>query len=639
MNQRTRVVLFLSVVFYSIFFYSCSLLNLEQKTSKICIKLPQISSTRTIGYNADGKIDFDDDERLKREMIDVYEISIVSSTGKVITQSVAKTEASITISEIPVGKCSIEFRAYAIDVTQGNKKFIVAKNAVPIEVEIVESEVATVTINPRFVKYSIGDTEDFVLLGTDNTRTILEDYNNIVPIGEIFSFVSATGEEIDNVRITKDGKIIPLKPGLDSIKLIRIIDGEAIGTVNINVEPSVTVNFIVDGEPFGSKSFAIGPNTIEGFLSTFTTDLPIEDSALFKGWYWTSEYSSGTDVPKDENTGYLDLTEKFNSLNGSNKLSTQINIYAKGRFITNGTEFVTALSNAYPSYNGDYILDGSKFGGKLKIGSEAVVEKDTILKFRTDVQLKRENNYHGIMMTVDSGAKLTIMPDDGYENNYMQFNGETVSNEGYASAKMVELKSDVGSKFQNVIFENNKINEPNNHPSAIMINGTGQNEFINCSIINNSISNDYSRAPGIKIESGANVVINGMEFSGNTCNDYPYGLDIWLENSSASLTLKGIIKNSNGVTLHYKNSTTNSKPIVAKDLDAKNSSQFKLTYGENNESCSVPEDGKQLFDFGSNGNSLCGLFGFYILVENEPKWINQLNDSSITFEGKFKSND
>lgn len=628
-NQKPLFLVLLAITFLT-FFFSCSFFNIEQKTSTLSIKLPQIPSSRSITYDADNNIEFTDG-KIDKTAIDIYEISIISSNGNIITESVENGTEEVTFSNIQVGTWTVNFNAYALD--KDSKKVLVA-NAKK-EVQIIENETTIAELKPNFIKWVFEDINSISITGKEKKPLIdfVNNYENPVPISDLYSFEPTEGQ-FQFIKIS-NGYIVPVKPGNEELKIIRRFDKVEIQISSVNIIPEVKLNLFIDGQLKKSiRSSDEGYNLYNNFENF---EIPNDiNNLLTEGqnasWYFDKNYSQSSKITKYNNL--LSLGEKFKSLEVTKNLFTEVNLYTTNETIVNeissASEFTDAFSNG-----GTYLIDGNNFPDGISIPSTCSTNKYVKIMFKNNVTIKRVY-FKGKMVFVTSRASLIIVPDSTTPNSYLTFDG-TIGNDATAKAedKIMELDSSGNSKFQNVIFTNNKINGSYANASAIMVGGTGENEFINCKVKDNSIGGSYSRAPGIKIEGGAKATFDGMEFSNNVCSETPYGLDIWIDRDSAIVVFKGIIKNDNGISLHYRVVGGSSRYTIDATAVNTTSSDFNITLGKITSDTGIekPTNSPSIFYFGTNGESLSPKFKTYKLNESNEMEID--TNSSINDAGKF----
>lgn len=601
-------------------FCSCSFINLNKTTSELSIHLPQKSSSRAISYDEENenKVILNENGTLNLDNIDLYEISLTPENGDVISKTADAGTDSVTFTNIEVGKYTISFNAYAYG--KENKKILIAKNRNPIEVNVVANETAQADIKAEFLKFGFDIRENYSIPGGSKIP-LIQDYDNVVPLNQIYSFEIIQTPELENsIELTNDGFIIPVGIGDTYVKYTRYIDDYE-GRFSVEVYPIVKINLYSEG---------ILITSLEEFTSTFSITDPI------KNWYFDEACTEP--VPTND-SNQINIEEIFNELYENNQPFAELNFYAgiTPIDITDSQQFINALT-----YGGEYIIDGENIGSIITISDEINVTKNVTITFKNNITVKREEGYYSTMLNtkndINSGTygSIIIKPDVSTPDSTFTFDG-TIT-DGNASSKIMELASSGDSSFTNVIFTNNVYVENYAYPSAILIGGTGENTFKNCKVTNNSISGETSRAPGIKIERGTNTIIDTMEFSNNTCSSYSYGLDIWIEDASANLTLKGKITNEEGISLHYKkNGYTTVSPINVSELDS-DSSDFHITLGDYGEDTITPNDieieNYSFFDFGDNAETLIDKFTLWDTTTSPPAALDgyTFNDAGYIIE-------
>lgn len=359
-------ILLLSVL-VSLAFWSCSFLNITGNVSSIEVRLPHRTAGRSVydgnGFSAnlseDGKFNIDD--------IDEYEVVITSSTGISIPKTVPADENSIFIPDVEVGEWSVTFTAYAVDEINGKKvRTIIAKTREPVKTTVKADKPSVVEITAERVKYFTADSK------FENCGSVIEmnissvpfqlklsgDY--ILPISELINFEVQSGDG-GIVEVTKDGLIIPKKPGTTMIAYSRLQDGSFFGEIDVTVFPVVKINCFVNGVnvsgkyPLYTKIIADNGDSLSNALSNYSLYTIMSGEGLGTcNWYFDSDY---TEPVICSNSYSYNLYDKYNELEKSlgDASTVEINLYAdQRRRVQTLEELKTALTDGG---SGDIIFD------------------------------------------------------------------------------------------------------------------------------------------------------------------------------------------------------------------------------------------------------------------------------------------
>ncbi|MDO4507552.1 MAG: hypothetical protein Q4B64_11460 [Spirochaetales bacterium] len=339
MKCLSRFAVLFFAISVSFILGSCNFLNLTKNTSSIEVRLPHASSRSVYSEENEFSEYMSEDGKFSIENIDVYEVTIVSSAGKIITQPARKDEVSILIPDVEVGEWYVSFTAYAVDEIDGNKvRTIIAKTREPERTIVNADKTSVVVITAERVKYFTGG--QFVNCGTEMGMNILSipfqlrlsgDY--ILPISELIKFEVQTGDG-GIVEVTKDGLIIPKKIGRTTIGYSRLQDGSVFGEISVRVLPVVKINCLINGVnvsgkyPLYTKIIAENGDNLQTMLSNFSVGSIMRQEGLEScDWY----FDAGFTEIIGGNIGMLYLYEKHSAVFDTEDRVYEINIYADTR--------------------------------------------------------------------------------------------------------------------------------------------------------------------------------------------------------------------------------------------------------------------------------------------------------------------
>lgn len=562
----------------------------NEQSAGLVVKLPGANGRSLIGE--DGKIAIDN--------ITLYEV-IVSKNGKNVSRSEPVGKDSIYFESLEEGEWSVDFTAYAeeFDAASGKSvKIPVAKNTEPKKVLIEANKTANVDVSALRIKYLTGYSGSSSYETSIKSGIILDFVNARDPSLSVSDYAKFEVEDPEIISIGSDGIIKPLKSGTTSLSILRPQDGAVIEEkVSVTIVPGVKIKFIVDGVDVSTsvdsiyrQSYQMSTEDLNDWLSSFfvyTIEQNVKKTGFsFSGWYFDSECTTES-VPNNDVDG-LDLLSKYNSMEKDGSESYEIKLYAKNIPPSETIGSVEDLKNAV-AYGGSYKINNAS----LILTETIEVEKDFTLVFEGEGnEIGRYAGFYGKMFEVKSGGSLKFSPKTS--GDILKLNGAV---SGTTTGQILRLEGNAVAEFENTTFYGNAVNDSWAHPSAIAVTNNSKLKLKNCNIEDNSISGNQSRAPGIKVEAEATLEIDGATFKNNTCSLFPYGLDIWVEDMSANITLKGIITSEENISLHIKKSETTNKPINWQ-LDTTNSSGLNVTFGTSGESvCNISYfEGTKIFD-------------------------------------------
>jgi len=662
-SKKSILISKIAICVFSLLFVACSMFENEKQNPSFTIKLPNTKQSKTpqrsVSYNkTDNTIAFNEKGRVNLEDIDFFEISVTPSSGKgkSITKSAPNGTESITFEDLEAGEYIINFWAY-VNVVSDNasnedKIMRVATNKTPIKATIKAGETTQVNIEANLIDYIIkNESISFSALNTGKLSG-----NFLTPISEQFQFIfyneiySEIEESDAVVKIEDDGTLTPLKAGTSLISYKRLIDdfeASQNNSISVTVVPAINIKYIINGIDVSNlfylynKIYADSTDTLTNSLKNFllATNLIQEFYKDFElsTWYTDQEYTTPITVTPESIFSTLDLSNLYNSADTA--LTQEIKLYAKAtKTITDYESLKAAFTNG-----GDYIWDATGEYNTISISEELTTPTSdnpvtVSITVKGNATIKRTENFTGQMIKVDDGSELYIKVEG--ENSNVTIDG-SLSDGSTVKGKLIQLNSNSKSYFENVIFKNNKVGEDWANPAAISVSGLA--EFKNCTVSDNSISGNHSRASGIKIEGDAIATLDTMTFKNNSCDSYPYGKDIWIEEGTANVCIKGKITSddtNNGISLYIKKGAGETlNPIEASEI-SDDSSNFGVTYNnttDDNYDPTQPEADLQLFNFGENGSTLKDKFSIY-KKSDSGNTLEKNSKISLSADGKVTNN-